>query len=68
MFRERIAYWTKILDLSALTMNAVTVLASIKASSLVAGTHRNKAATLALNSDRRRDMAIAYTQLSRLNR
>jgi hypothetical protein len=68
MFRERMAYWARILDLSAFTMNAVAVLASIKARSLLAGTYRNKATTPILNTDPRRDMAIAYTQLSRLNR
>ena len=68
MFRDRLANWAKVLDLLTLTMNGVALLASFRASAVLPGVNRNRLTGPELNVDPRRNMAIAYTQVSRLNR
>jgi hypothetical protein len=68
MFRERIAHWARLLDLFTCTMSTVIVLARVRAGSLLTETFRNGATATAPYVDTRRDMAIAYMQVSRLNR
>ena len=70
MFRERMAHWSKILDLFSCTMSAVAVLARIRARSLLTWTWTDRRVEIVAQPyiDTRRDMAIAYMQVSRLNR
>jgi hypothetical protein len=66
MFRYEIAHWARILF--ALTMNAVAVLATVRASALLSGSYRTRLTDPRMNLDLRPNMAIAYMQVSRLNR
>ena len=68
MFRDRIAHWAKVLDLLTLTTNGVAVLASFRASALLPRINRNRLTGPELTVDQRRNLAIAYMQVSRLNR
>ena len=68
MFRERIAHWTRILDILPVTINSVAVLSKLKMASLNAGIHRSDVAVAQIERDARREMAMAYVQVSRLNR
>lgn len=68
MFRERIADWSKTLDLFSCTMNTVVVLVRVRARSLLARTDASAETLAQPYVDTRRDMAIAYMQVSRLNR
>lgn len=68
MFRDRIAHWARILDLFTLATSTVTVLATVRASALLAGPYRSRVTVVEEGIDPRRNMAIAYTQLSKLNR
>jgi len=71
MFRDRIAYWARILDLFPSTWNRVAVLARVSGRSLLAGTYRSKP-TAQTSLDLRRDItivaAVAYAQPARFNR
>jgi hypothetical protein len=69
MFRDRIAHWAKVLDLLTLTTNGVALLASFRASALLPGINRSRLEPgSGLTLDQRRNQAIAYMQVSRLNR
>jgi hypothetical protein len=68
MFRDRMAHWAKVLDLLTLTTNGVALLASFRASALLPGINRNRLTDPDLTIDQRRNLAIAYMQVSRLNR
>ena len=66
MFRYEIAHWAKIL--STLTMNTLAVLAAVRASALLAVSYRSRPIGPEAKIDPRPNMAIAYVQVSRLNR
>jgi len=68
MFRERIAHWARILDLLPTTINAVAVLARVKPASVPTRNYRSEMNVARIDNDPRREMAIAYTQMSRVNR
>jgi hypothetical protein len=72
MFRDRIAHWTRILDLFPSTSNRVAVLARVSGRSLLAGTYRSKPTVAQTGLDPRRDItivtAMAYAQSARFNR
>ena len=54
--------------LFTLTMNGVALLASLRTSALLLGSHRSRLTRPEVNIVPRPDMAIAYMQVSRLNR
>jgi hypothetical protein len=69
MFRERILHWTRMLDLFTCTMSTLVVLARVRAGPLLfARTHLANAATRQTNANLQHNQAIAYMQISRLNR
>ena len=69
MFRDRIIYWARILNLFTSTMGTFVVLARARVSPLMfTRTYQDKAATHQMNVNLQRDHAIAYMQISRLNR
>jgi hypothetical protein len=69
MFRERILHWTRILDVFTCTMSTLVVLARTRAGPLLfARTHLGNTATRQTNANLQHNQAIAYMQISRLNR
>jgi hypothetical protein len=68
MFRERIAHWTRILDILPVTIKSIAVLSKLKIASRSAGTYRSDMTVVQIERDARREMAMAYAQMSRLNR
>ena len=68
MFRERIANWGKILDLLPTTINGIVVLAKLKIPSLPARADQSWIPSTRIDNDPRREIAIAYSQMSRFNR
>jgi len=68
MFRYEIAHWAKIL--STLTMNTLAALAAVRASVLFTGSYRSRPIGPEAKIDPRPNMALAlaYAQVSRLNR
>jgi hypothetical protein len=68
MFRERIAHWAKVLDLLTVAADGVAVLAAFRASALLPRVSRLQRNQPLSGIDPRTNMAIAYMQVSRLNR
>ena len=69
MFRERIVNWARILNLFTCTMGTFVVLARARVSPLMfARTYQGKAGAHQMNINLQRHQAIAYVQISRLNR
>jgi len=66
MFRYEIAHWAKIL--STLTMSTLAVLAAVRASALLTASYRSRPIGPEAKIEPRPNMAIAYMQVSRLNR
>jgi hypothetical protein len=70
MFRDRMANWARMLDVFACTMSTFAVLARVKAGALFVGGHRNRAVPVQKHINPRQEVAVAmaYMQMSRLNR
>jgi hypothetical protein len=70
MFRDRMANWARMLDVVACAMSPFAVLARARTGALFGGSYRSRAAPAQTYIDRRQEMAMAmaYMQISRLNR
>ena len=69
MFRERLVNWARMLNLFTCTMGTLVVLARARVGPLMfAKAYHGNAAAHQMNINLRRDQAIAYMHISRLNR
>ena len=69
MFRDRIIYWARILNLFTSTMGTFVVLARARVGPLMfAKAYHGNAATPQMTVNLQCDQGIAYMQISRLNR
>jgi hypothetical protein len=70
MFRDRMANWARMLDVFACAMSTFAVLARVRGGALFVGNYRNRAAPVQTHINPRQEVALAmaYMQMSRLNR
>jgi len=69
MFRERMLHWAKLMDSFTCTMNTAMVLAKRRVNAfLFANTPQRPVPMHRATADPTLDMALAYVQISRLNR